>query len=89
MLRIGLSLNLLLNCMNLPEFYFSQYFVFNNILMSMQIVKYEDVKQIVKQNLQGNTFCLFPESFLCAVVREEDSTVENLGLQTIVGLRSK
>ena len=55
----------------------------------LQQLPYKNVKQIVIQNLLGNAFCLLPENFLYAMVKEEDSTVKTLGLQTNVALRSK
>jgi len=50
---------------------------------------FEDVKTVAKQNLQGNSFCLLPENFVYALVKDEDCTIRSIGLQTIINLRRK
>ena len=50
---------------------------------------FQAVNTIAKQNLLGNSFCLLPENFLYVLIKDEDPIVRNLGLQTIINLRSK
>ena len=52
-------------------------------------LSFDDVKTIAKQNFQGNFFCLLPENFLYALIKDEDPIVRNLGLLAIINLRSK
>ena len=52
-------------------------------------LSFDDVKTIAKQNFQENFFCLLPENFLYALIKDEDPIVRNLGLLTIIHLRSK
>ena len=62
--------------------------LFQNLSRIDQL-SFEDLNTIAKQNLQGNSFCLLPENFLYALIKDEDPIVRNLGLQTIINLRSK
>ena len=62
--------------------------LFQNLSCIDQL-SFQDVKTIAKQNLQGNCFCLLPENFLYALIIDEDPIARNLGLQTIINLRSK
>ena len=52
-------------------------------------LSFDNVKTIAKQKFEGNFFCLLPENFLHALIKDEDPIVRNLGLLTIINLRSK
>ena len=45
--------------------------LFQNLSRIDQL-SFEGVKNIAKQNLQGNSFCLLPENFLYALIKDED-----------------
>ena len=55
----------------------------------LKLIKFDDVRRIVKQNIQGNAFCLLPANFLYAMVKDDDDQIRNLGLHTILTLRRR
>ena len=52
-------------------------------------LSFHDVKTIAKHNFRGNFLCLLPGNFLYPLIKDEDPIVRNLGLLTIINLRSK
>lgn len=50
----------------------------------LKLIQFDDVRRIVKQNIQGNVFCLLPANFLYAMVKEDEDQIRNLGLHTIL-----
>ncbi|HKU33678.1 MAG TPA: hypothetical protein VJR22_07525 [Candidatus Nitrosotalea sp.] len=59
-----------------------------NVINRLQSLPFDDVKHIVMQNIQGNAYCLLPENFLYAMVKDKDNTIRNLALQTILDNRT-
>lgn len=55
----------------------------------LNLLPFEDVKQIVQNNIQGNAFCLLPENFLYAMVKDEDTVIRSLAFQAILRLRNR
>ena len=55
----------------------------------LKLIQFDDVRRIVKQNIQGNALCLLPANFLYAMVKDDDDQIRNLGLQTILTLRHR
>jgi hypothetical protein len=55
----------------------------------LKLIQFDDVKRNVKQNIQGNVFCLLPGNFLYAMVKDDDDWIRSLGLQTILTLRHR
>lgn len=58
-------------------------------IQRLNALPYDDVKRIVKQNIQGNAFCLLPENFLYAMVCDDQPSIRKAGLQTVLKQRSR
>jgi hypothetical protein len=58
-------------------------------IKEMDLIKFDDVKRIVRKNIQGNAFCLIPANFLYAMVKNDDEQIRTLGFETILTLRKQ
>ena len=54
----------------------------------LNLLPFDDVKCIVKRNIQGNAYCLLPENFIYAMVKSSDVSVRNNALHTILSNRN-
>ena len=61
--------------------------MFKTIQFTKEVL-YPKVISIVKKNLPYNAFCLLPENFLYAMILSDESWVRQLGLKTILQIRS-
>ena len=48
----------------------------------------DDIRQVAQKNIQGNAFCLLPENFLYAMIKDNDPAMRQKECQFIAKIRS-
>lgn len=55
----------------------------------LNVFPFDDVKMTAMKSIQRNAFCLLPQNFLYAMVKDNNDDIRNFGLQTILINRMK
>ena len=58
-------------------------------IQNIRLIPFNDVKKIAMDSIQGNAFCLLPDNFIYAMIKDENSNVRNVALKIVLQSRTR
>ena len=56
-------------------------------MQQIKQLSFEDIKWTALENIQRNTFCLLPDNFVYAMIKDDEPTIRNIALKLILSSR--
>ena len=66
--------------MNRPKILF-------DCIQRIKQLPFEDIKHTALENIQRNAFCLLPDNFVYAMIKDDEPTIRNTALKLILASR--